>query len=47
MTEAEYRELIQTYVDRARADQRIAELLAAEARARFGADTDPTGGEAS
>jgi hypothetical protein len=40
LTEAEYRELIQTYVDRARSDQSIAERLAEEARQRFGADID-------
>lgn len=35
MTEAEYREPIQAFVDRARSDQRVAEMLAAEARQRF------------
>jgi hypothetical protein len=40
MTEAEYRALIQTYVDRARADQSVAERLAEEARQRFGAEID-------
>lgn len=43
MTEAQYRELIQRFVDRARSDQRIAELLAAEARLRFGAGSDVPG----
>lgn len=38
LTEAEYRELIQTFLDRARADQSVAERLAEEARQRFGAD---------
>jgi hypothetical protein len=40
LTEAEYRGLIQTFVDRACSDQRVAELLAAEARLRFGATID-------
>ena len=40
MTEAEYRELIRAFVDRARSDQRVAELLAAEARLRFGVGRD-------
>jgi hypothetical protein len=40
MTEAEYRELIQKFVDRARADQSIAERLAEEAHQRFGAEID-------
>ena len=43
MTEAEYRELLQTHMDRARADQWVAELLAEEARQRFGADIDLSG----
>jgi hypothetical protein len=40
MTEAAYRELIRTYIDRALADQSIAERLAEEARQRFGAEID-------
>ena len=40
LTEAEYRELIQTFVDRARSDQAVAERLAEEVRLRFGADID-------
>ena len=40
LTEAEYRKLIQTFVDRARSDQSIAERLAEEARLRFGAEID-------
>lgn len=43
LTEAEYRELIQTFVDRARSDQSIAEQLAEEARMRFGAEIDAPG----
>ncbi len=37
MTEAEYRELIDAYVDKARSEFSIAERLAEEARQRFGA----------
>jgi hypothetical protein len=43
MTEAEYRELIQTFVDQARSDQAVAERLAEEARQRFGVDIDLSG----
>lgn len=39
----EYRELIQTYVDRARSDQSIAERLAEEARQRVGVGVDLSG----
>lgn len=40
MTADEYRELIQALVDKARADQSVAEQLAEEARQRFGAEID-------
>ena len=40
MTADEYRELIQAYVDQARADQSIAERLAEEAGLRFGAEIE-------
>ncbi len=40
MTEAEYRALIQKFVDRARKEQFIAERLAEEARLRFGTEID-------
>ncbi len=40
MTADEYRELMQAYVDQARADQSIAERLAEEAQQRFGAEID-------
>ncbi len=40
LTADKHRALIQECVDQARADQRIAELLAAEARLRFGPESD-------
>jgi hypothetical protein len=40
MTEAQYRELIQAHIDRAPAEQSIAERLAEEAGQRFGDETD-------
>jgi hypothetical protein len=43
LTADEYRDLIQMYVDRARSDQSIAELLAGEARRRLGAEIDVPG----
>ena len=38
MTAEQYRALVQALVDRARSDHSIAELLAGEARQRFGAE---------
>jgi hypothetical protein len=43
MTADEYLELIQAFVDQARADFVVAEKLAAEARHRFGVDIDLSG----
>lgn len=43
LTADEYRELIQEFVDQARADMSIVERLAEEARLRFGADIDTSG----
>jgi hypothetical protein len=40
MTEQQYREPIQRYVDRARSDQSMAEKLAEEARQRFGTEIE-------
>ena len=40
LTEAEYRALIQAYVDQARADQSVAERLTEEARLRFSVEID-------